>query len=585
MRYWLLAGGAFLVALLVSWTPVATSIDNSAYDWMCRLYPVFRPNPQSVIVAIDETTLQQRGGMRALRPLLAETLNRIADAQPAAVAVDFTLADASDPKEDAVLAQAMARISNLVLATDIAQDGSGWQDPLPAFRTAAKALGHVHADPDPVCRDIPLSKAAGRVRRWALALEGLHPGTVPLESSGVIDWDGRLIPNDNLRIAFSQELPRQSANALDPAALRGKTVFVGATPLTAARDRLMTPLGRMMPGVEIHAQLFETLREGKFRNDLPPSFVVGIMLALAVAIAGAIRWRSYAGGAAVLIVALALPFAAFKSDTVLPAFSLAMAAFLPGLTAATYQYRATKKNLLRAEADRSRYQQAIHWVTHEMRSPLTAIQGSSELMTRYNLPTEKQKQIADMINSESKRLAQMIQTFLDVERLSSGQVELKRAPFSLSSVVRSCISRAEALAERKQQSLITGPQEEAIIEGDRELMEFALYNLVTNAIKYSPEGTEVRLSLRRENSLLRVAVSDQGMGIDEKDLDRLGTRFFRTKRAEESGIQGTGIGLSIVREIVARHGGKLEVSSRVGAGSCFTMVMPAPIPAEVRAQS
>lgn len=584
MRYWLATGAAFVFAILVSWTPIATSIDNSAYDWMCRLYPVVRSNPQAVIVAIDETTLQNHGGMRALRPILTDIFHRVADAQPAVVAVDFTLADAGDPIEDAKLAVAMARIPKLILATDIAQDESGWQDPIPAFRKAARALGHVHADADPVCRIIPLEKAVGITRRWALGLEALNPGTIPVEAVGEVNWNGRSIPGREVRIAYSNELPRQSGSAIDPIALRGKTVFIGATPLTAARDRLMTPLGRMMPGVEIHAQLFETLRESRFRTDLAPSSLLGIMLAIAAAIVAAFRWKSYAGGAAIVLIAHAIPFVFFKYDYVVPAFSMAIAAWLPGLTAATYLYRATRKNLARAEADRSRYQQAIHWVTHEMRSPLTAIQGSSELMTRYNLPHEKQRQIADMINAESKRLAQMIQSFLDVERLSSGQMELKRELFAVTDVIESCVRRATALAEKKGQKLFSENDRGSKIEGDRELMEFALYNLVTNAIKYSPEGTDVQITSRRNNGALQIAVRDQGMGIEEKDLGRLGTRFFRTKRAEESGIQGTGIGLSIVREIVMRHGGKLEVSSRVGEGSCFTMIVPSTVPTEVRAQ-
>lgn len=584
MKYWLYTGVAFVGSVFLSWMPIAGSIDNSFYDWMCRLYPVDRPNPQAVVVAIDETTLQQQGGMRALRLVLAKALEQIADAHPAAVAVDFTLADDSDPKEDARLAAAMSRIENLVLATDLAQDGSGWQDPIASFRKSARGLGHVHANPDPVCREISLVKIAGKVRRWALALEALSPGTIPVESENTIEWNHHKIPTGDVRIAFSQELPRQSVTNLSPESLRGKTVFVGATPLTAARDRLMTPLGIMMPGVEIHAQLFETVREGKFRNDLSPSFVMGIMFLLAASVVAAVRWLGYTAGAAIILVAHALPFTFFKNDLILPGAGLALAAWLPGLTAATYQYRSTRQSLARAETDRTRYQQAIHWVTHEMRSPLTAIQGSSELMTRYNLPAEKQKQIADMIHTESKRLAQMIQAFLNVERLSANQIELKRTRFPMSAVIQACILRANPLAEQKQQNIVLTMEEDGTLQGDQELMEFALYNLLNNAIKYSPQSTTIHLVTTRENGMQRFAVQDQGMGISEKDLNRLGTRFFRTRHAEESGIQGTGIGLSIVREIVSQHGGKLEVSSRLGEGSCFTIVMPVmPITAPVEA--
>lgn len=583
MKKWAAAGAAFALAVAISWTPVAGQIDNDAYDWMSRLFPAPASSPQSIVVAIDETTLQSRGGMRALRGVLADTLEQIAAASPRAVALDFTLADPGDAAEDARLASAMAKVPQLILATDIAQDRSGWQDPASAFAATAAALGHVHADPDPVCRWIQLDKAAGRDRRWALALQAVSPGTRPLEEGDAIQWRDLRIPSHRIRIVYAGATPSVPAHSIDPARLRGKTVFIGATALTAARDRLMTPLGTMMPGVEIHAELFETLVHGRFRVDAPPSVVMAIQLALAALAVLGIWKYGYWAGVLVLLLAHLLPLIVFPRGVVLPSFSLAAAIWLPALTAAAGHFRATRRELQVAEADRSRYQQAIHWVTHEMRTPLTAIQGSSELMTRYNLPGEKQKQIADMINSESKRLAQMIQTFLDMERLSAGEMEWRRENFDAADVLESCVARAAAVAEQKSQRIEAVTRPAALISGDRELIGFAIFNLLTNAVKYSREGTTISVSAGAADGMLRLSVRDQGMGIEEKDLAKLGTRFFRTRRAEEAGIQGTGIGLSIVREIVTRHGGRLEVSSRVGEGSCFTIIVPVSVDSEVTA--
>src|SRR6476661_1284529 len=106
-----------------------------------------------------------------------------------------------------------------------------------------------------------------------------------------------------------------------------------------------------------------------------------------------------------------------------------------------------------AEDDKSRYQQAMHFVTHEMRTPLTAIQGSSELIGRYAMPEEKRKQMAQLINSESKRLGKMIEVFLSVERLSAGQLELKKEQFSGTDLMSACVERVRSLAERKQIAL------------------------------------------------------------------------------------------------------------------------------------
>ena len=114
--------------------------------------------------------------------------------------------------------------------------------------------------------------------------------------------------------------------------------------------------------------------------------------------------------------------------------------------------------------------------------------------------------------------------------------------------------------------------------GDRELIEYACYNLLTNAVKYSPQRTTVTVSAWKDAGQIRVAVRDQGIGIDQKEVKQIFQKFYRTKKAEESGEAGTGIGLSIVQQIVEQHGGEIEVTSQPGAGSCFTLTLPAAPP-------
>ena len=213
-----------------------------------------------------------------------------------------------------------------------------------------------------------------------------------------------------------------------------------------------------------------------------------------------------------------------------------------------------------------------------MRTPLTAIQGSSEIMTRYKLPEEKGKQLSEMINSESKRLARMIQTFLDVERLADGQMDLKKESFAASEVVDSCMKRVQPIAERKQIKLFLDTPVEAVITGDRELMEYAFYNLLTNAVKYSPAETEIHVFATVSGGELRLSVRDQGIGMDAQELKSIFKKFYRTKRAEASGEVGTGIGLSIVEQIVGHHNGRMEVTSEPGKGSCFTIILTASSP-------
>lgn len=607
--YLALLAASFLVALTASWTSFGEQIDNDAYDWMFRLYRPHPWQPHSILLAIDEASLNAFGGVPHLREPLARALQSIAAARPATVAVDLILADPTGAETDTRLEAAMRATPNLVLACQLLPDGSGWEDPLPRFRVHAAALGHVHADPDEldsVGRKLPLEKATGRERRWALSLEAyrLSRRARIVESPVDLDIGGQIIPSERaggrlMRIRYappSVQIPRVSLKALlDNPALAarfsGKVVFAGVTAQTAVRDWLFTPYsdGRPMVGVEIHANAFETLDQGLFLRDAPLWSVVVFSLLL-VAAAGAAYGRLTgipANTAALTILAAAhvVPYWLFTDRVVFSFCTPVSSAWLSLVGAGSYQYLVVRRRLRKSDAERDRYRQAMHFVTHEMRTPLTAIQGSSELMSRYALPDEKRKQIADLINSESKRLGRMIEMFLNVERLSAGQMELKKETFSAAGLMAGCVQRALPLAERKQIRILTeAAPDDLLLAGDRELMEYAFYNLLTNAIKYSPQRTEVTLSAGRRSDRIEISVEDQGIGMDQKEVKKIFQKFYRTKRAEQSGEAGTGIGLSIVEQIVVRHGGTIEVASRPGKGSRFTMVLPVSVSAAVAEQ-
>ncbi len=601
LGYLAVLGGCFLLAMAAGWTTFGIQIDNDAYDFFFRLHPATNPSPESVVLAIDERTLMSMGGVRNLRGILARGLDAIAGSGAKAVVVDLILADAGDPDQDEALEAALARCPNLVLASELIP--GEWENPLPRFRRTAAAVGHVHADPDPfdnVTRRLPLEKAAGTDRRWALSLEAfrLARGAAYItETPDTLEVAGVTIPaaRSDARGLYLRYLrrPEGATSSLPEISIaelvqnpalakrfRGKVVFVGVTAQSASDDRHMTPYsaGQPMPGVEIHATAFETLTRGEFLRPASNSTVVLVCLLL-VALAGAAfafrsGWQAYAAGVGVIALANVTPYAFFRWDVIFPFAAPVSTAWLAVAGGAAYQHFVVRRLLRKSESARSRYQQAIHFVTHEMRSPLTAIQGSSELMGRYQLGEEKSKQLAQMINAESKRLARMIQTFLDVERLSEGEMELKREPFEVSTIIEVCLERARPLAERKRIVLRAGPIVNCPLVGDRELMEYAVYNLLNNAVKYSPAETEITVFSRKEGQLLRLSVRDQGIGMDEKELRSIFKKFYRTRTAESSGVAGTGIGLSIVEQIVTHHGGRMEVTSKPGAGSCFTIVLP-----------
>jgi signal transduction histidine kinase len=597
--YAALLAAAFVVAVVGSWI-FGAQLDNYAYDYMFRLYQPPPWQPQSVLLAIDERTLSSiPGGIHAIRQPLAAALRLVAPASPKAVAVDVILAERSqDPAVDAALAQAFHATPNLVLSCELIDDGRQWEDPLQEFRRGA-ALGHVYADPDKndtVTRVIPLEKRSGRLRRWALSLEAfrLSRGAPIIESPADLQIGSTVIPvrgdGRSMRVRFipsnMDRMPSVSMKDLldDPTRAKeftDKVVFVGVTAITEVRDRLLTPnaFGRQTSGIDINAQAFETLAQGLFITDVSDFWVLVFSLGLVVAAGLAFRylpgWQAYAASVLILAATGVMPYVFFTHRRVLSFSTPASAAVLGTMTAAGYYHLVVRRNLRIEQAARERYQQAMHFVTHEMRTPLSAIQGSSELISRYALTEEKRKQIALLINSESKRLARMVEIFLNVERLSAGQMELKRQAIPVKEMVDVCVERVKPLGERKHIAITLEPiSEELQLTGDRELMEYACYNLLTNAVKYSPQRTEVRVSGWRDEGHIRIAVKDQGIGMDQKEVKQVFQKFYRTKKAEESGEAGTGIGLSIVQQIVEQHGGRIEVTSQPGVGSCFTVVVP-----------
>lgn len=577
----------FALAMLLGWSPLAARIDAQAYDLLAK--PI-AGDSEAVVVAIDEATLRSNGERAQIRNIVAMALDKVRAAQPKAVALDVILGGYSDDVQDARLEAALRATPRLILGS-LVDSQKKWEDPAPRFKEAAAAIGHVHYEAnqsDGVTRQLALETTYAGEHRWAIALEAFrvaHDSDI-LESPGSLETVHLQIPDARpdeahpMFIRYSAAIPVVSVAQLDEhlGELAGKTVFLGVTALSLANDRLKLPSGATIPGVTVHAHAYETLRRGRFLTDASTTSILAVCVVLAVGVAGIFAvlsgWTAYLSILPLLAIPVYLPRLFLGQDVVFPIAAPTIVTWLCAAGAATYQHFVIRGTLRRTEADKARYQEAIHWAAHEMRTPLTAIQGSSELMSRYKLPEEKRGELSAMINSESKRLARIIQTFLDVERLAEGQMEMKREPFLAAAVVDTCIARVLPIAERKSIALtLDGPVDGTLL-GDRELMEYAFYNLLTNAVKYSPADTHVRVTAVLQGRELRLAVQDQGIGMDAKELKSIFKKFYRTKRAEQSGEAGTGIGLSIVQQIVTHHGGRIDVTSAPGNGSCFTMVLP-----------
>ena len=217
-------------------------------------------------------------------------------------------------------------------------------------------------------------------------------------------------------------------------------------------------------------------------------------------------------------------------------------------------------------------------VSHELLTPLTAIQGMSEVLAQFDVPDERRREMHLAINDEAKRLAHMIGEYLDIAKLESGRRALRLAPVAATSLIQRVVLLLEPLAAQRNIRIVrdllpTLP----VIMADTDLLAQALTNLIANAIKYSPADTEIVITARAAPNVLLICVKDQGCGIPADVLPHVFEKFYRVPRLEDADVPGTGLGLTLVREIVELHGGHVTAESQLGAGSSFSISLPLPL--------
>lgn len=213
-------------------------------------------------------------------------------------------------------------------------------------------------------------------------------------------------------------------------------------------------------------------------------------------------------------------------------------------------------------------------VSHEMRTPLTAIQGMSELLASYEMDAGRRKEMSGVINSEAKRLTRMITDYLDIARLESGATVLRSSPFRLETLIERTLLLLDPIASAREIRLnrVYGDVEAVIADPD--LIARAVSNLVSNAIHYSSAGSEITVSTRSDPGSAVIDVRDEGYGIAPEYRERIFEKFYRVPRLEDADSPGTGLGLALVREIAELHGGTVRFSSELGAGSTFSLSIP-----------
>lgn len=222
-------------------------------------------------------------------------------------------------------------------------------------------------------------------------------------------------------------------------------------------------------------------------------------------------------------------------------------------------------------------------VSHELRTPITSVRSYAETLEEDpDMPAETREKFLEVILNESDRMTKIVQDLLTLSRFDAGSIEFAFDYFSIEKSVRDVYNAMamEAQSHGHNFTLDVAP-DMPMICGDRQRVEQVLINMVSNAIKYTKDGGSISISAGRSGSEVWCAVKDNGIGIPEEDAGKVFDRFYRVDKARSRESGGTGLGLSIAQEIVTRHGGRMELKSRLGEGTLITVYLPVEGPQDV----
>jgi signal transduction histidine kinase len=217
-------------------------------------------------------------------------------------------------------------------------------------------------------------------------------------------------------------------------------------------------------------------------------------------------------------------------------------------------------------------------VSHEVRTPLASVLGFTSLLLQHDFDEESRRRYLGIIDSQARRLAELVEDFLDVRRMEEGRLALRYEELDVPLLIREQAELFSGQSEKHEFELEL-PQEPLVIEADPRRLRQVIANLFSNAIKYSPEGGVVYVSAERNGSSVVVLVQDEGLGIAEEQHEFVFTKFFRGD-AGARGITGTGLGLVLSREIVEAHQGEVGFNSSPARGSTFWFRLPVAKPSE-----
>jgi len=214
----------------------------------------------------------------------------------------------------------------------------------------------------------------------------------------------------------------------------------------------------------------------------------------------------------------------------------------------------------------------VNTVSHELRTPLSGVLGFTKLLLSRDFDSETRRHYLGIIDAQARRLAELIDDFLDMRRIEEGRFERAKELVDMVTLLREEAQLYSQQSPKHQLAVEVGPKPLPVMGNPNRLRQ-VIGNLISNAIKYSPQGGIVEISAEAENGSVRVEIRDEGMGIPPSQQPQIFTKFFRGDAAA-SGITGTGLGLAVSRDIVESHGGRIGFTSAEGEGTTFFVELP-----------
>lgn len=428
---------------------------------------------------------------------------------------------------------------------------------------------------------VGLPQIESRVRREA---DRLGVRALLVDPAGVVLADTAeesSLAGDTLRILPVNPASPQDRRYLDPT---GQSFFLVIVPLRApATER---PAGDSGPS-HVVIRVPEEELQPAWLELAPPLFTAGLVSLVVSAVVAVVLARS-----------ITRPLIAMTDASA----NIAQGDYeqaIPETGHDEVAQLARSFNRMACEVQRSRQAQQDFManVSHDLKTPLTSIQGFSQAMLEGAIHDEKgYRRAAQIIHNEAERMSQLVQQVLQLARLDAGDKMNLSLPVAIGELVQQAVQKLAPLAAEAQLQLSTSvPQDPAMLVGDREHLEQALSNLIDNAIKYTPEGGRIEITVQdiavrngraqgpgqatcpiprtRDGRWIAVHIKDTGRGISARDLPHVFERFYRADKSR-TGAGGSGLGLAIAREIVEAHGGTIGVTSALERGSCFCVLLP-----------